>query len=469
MPIAKVLVVDDEPTYRKSVSRALTNQSYSVVACENPLKAIDLIKKSSFDLLITDLKMPDINGIELIEKVSKLSPNTASLIMTAFASIETAVEAIKKGAFYYIPKPFNVEDLIHLSKKAIENKKLKDENVYLNKQIKRNNDLSKLVALSDDIKDKIIKLSNNKTNLFILGEIGTGKKTIAKTIHYNSSVSKGLFIHIDCLTTDKNNIEKELFGYVKGAFAGAINPQKGKIQIANEGTLFLENIEYLPMSIQGKISKFISNGKYEPIGSSESVSSNVRIIASTRDDVYIAIKENRFSEDLFYKLNAFLIKIKPLRERKEDIKKILDYFVKHFNLKRNKKIKGFSKEAMDILLNYYWPGNISEIKNIVQRVISFTNKSYIEEKDIPKEFLKENSFIFKDKNRKNKNMPKVILNDDGLDLNSIIKTLEEDIIMQALDKTKWNKNKAALLLNIKRTTLVEKLRKKGLLGSRRIN
>ncbi len=468
MPLARVLVVDDEPTYRASVSRCLTNQSYHVTAAESGEKALELLSSGRFDLVISDIKMPGMSGVELLGKVSEISPGTASIIMTAFATIETAIEATKLGAFHYLIKPFNVDELVQLAARAIEHKKLKEENTYLKKHFNRNSGVSNVVGKSKETQnlvELINKTAATDSCALITGENGTGKSLVAKTIHSTSIRMKKLFAVVDCSSGNSESLEIELFGYVKGSFPGAVSSKAGVLEIAEGGTVLLDNIQDIPQSIQTKIINFVSSGTYCPIGTSRAVSSDVRIVASSSKNIVSLNSENKIKKDLLNRLSVIPIELSPLRDRPEDIETLVNHFLNLYGAKRGKGLVELEDGVMNIFTSYSWPGNTSELKNLLERLVTLSNGT-IRESDIPRKYIDGSGAVVEPTTLNFVSSPKMLVTEDGVDLNNIIKNIEDDLIKQALDMTSWNKNRAAKLLGLNRTTLVEKLRKRGLINSR---
>ena len=470
MSLARVLVVDDEPTYRTSVSRCLTNNNYQVTAADSAERALEYLTESRFDLVITDLKMSGMSGLDLLAKMQEIAPNTAAIMMTAYAAIDTAIEATKRGAFHYLVKPFNIEDVLQLSHKAIEHKKLKEENSYLKKQLNRSGNLSNIIAKSAGMRDVVKSVERagaTDSSVLIRGETGTGKEFIAKSIHYTSLRSKKLIVNIDCGSMSSDVLELELFGYVKGAFAGAVSSKPGKLELADGGTLFLNDVSDLSLNTQTKIFKIIEDKKFFPVGSTKAVDVDIRIIAASKRDVEKMSKEGSFREDLFYRLNVIPVNIPPLRDRKDDITGLVNYFVNYYSVRNGKQPIDVSEDVMNIFTNYYWPSNVREIQNLLERLVVL-NDGKIEASSLPSKYI-ENAEIKPEASVSMLNfvsMPKIVMPESGINLNDIVRDFEEDLIMQALDRTNWNKNRAAKLLRLNRTTLVEKLRKKGLINSR---
>ena len=469
MPLSKILVVDDEPTYRASVSRCLTNHSYRVTAADSGERALELLSTGNYDLLITDLKMSGISGLDLIKKIKEISPNTATIIMTAYATIETAVEATKHGAFHYLVKPFNIDELIQLAQKAIEHKKLKDENLYLKKQVSRNSGVTDIVYKSkamQDIVDLIKKLGDSDSNVLITGETGTGKDLVAKAVHSISRRSKKIMVYFDCLNHSGESLDADLFGYVKGAFPGAVSSKDGKVDLADGGTLLLDNIAELSLNTQSKLLQLIKDKNFCPLGSNRTSEADVRIIALTNRDMESAVSRGSFRKDLYYELNVIPVFVPPVRERKEDVPLLINHFIKQFSSRNGKRIEGVSKEAMEVFVDYPWPGNVTEIQNFIERLV-VTSGGRIDVSDLPAKYFDNNKEKLATLDSVEPvTSPKLVIPDDGIDLNNIIKELEDHLITQALARTNGNKNQAAKLLKLNRTTLVEKLRKRGAIKTR---
>jgi DNA-binding NtrC family response regulator len=469
MSLARVLVVDDEPSYRAAVSRYLTNNSYQVSAAESAERAVELLMSNRFDLVITDLKMHSMSGLDLIDKMKEIAPSAATIVMTAYATIDTAIEATRKGAFHYILKPFNVEDLFGLCQKAIENKRLKDENIYLKKQLNKNNVSPNIIAQSDAMKTvvKLIeKISSSDSSVLISGEEGVGKEFLAKSIHHSSHRSKNPFVKIDTGGISPEDLERELFGFVRGAFAGAVSSRPGKLEKANEGTLFLTDIAEVPLKVQVKLLNFLETNTFLPLGSNSPCTVDTRLIAATNNDVKELMDSGEFNSKLFQKLSVIPISIPPLRERKQDIPGLVNYFINHYSSKNAKLPLELSEEALQVLLTYPWPGNVGEVEALVEQLVVL-NDTKISEACIPDTYKSTRPLVASELNKPNLVAPhRLLIPENGINLNQVVSSIEEDLIMQALDRTKWNKNRAAKLLRLNRTTLVEKLRKKGLINSK---
>ncbi|MGB9761325.1 MAG: sigma-54-dependent transcriptional regulator [Caldimicrobium thiodismutans] len=361
----KILVVDDEVDILNILKFLLEREGYEVDTTLNGEEAIKKIEKNYYDIVLTDLRMPGISGIVLLEKTKELSPSTEVVIMTAYASIESAVEAIKKGAADYIVKPFINEDLKMRLRRILEHKKLQREVEILKYQLSQKITGDLFFGTSPQMQEILRLLERiipTKSTVLILGESGTGKGVLAEFIHYNSPRKDKPFISINCSAIPETLLESELFGYKKGAFTGAVSDKKGLIELANEGTLFLDEIGDMPLNLQAKILKFLEFGEFIPLGDTVKKQVDVRVIAATNKDLEALIKEGKFREDLYYRLNVIEIKIPPLRERKEDIPALTYFFIDKLSKEHGKKIKGITSEALTCLMQYNWPGNVRELK-----------------------------------------------------------------------------------------------------------
>ncbi len=459
MSQAKILVVDDEQTLRAALFRIFSRRNYQVITTGNIREAESVITANSeLELAIVDVKLPDGDGIELLTTLKQKYNNIPVIVLTGFASIDVAVKATKKGAFHFMTKPFNIEELVSIAEKALSHKKLVYENSELKNQLQSKYKFDNIIGQSKPIQNvlsMIEKVADTDSTILVSGESGTGKELIAKAIHYNSSRSEKAFVPINCGAIPAELLESELFGHVKGAFTGAICNRQGRFELANKGTLFLDEIGDLSPNLQVKLLRVLQEKRFEPVGSAKTIESDVRIIAATNVDLTKAVKEGSFREDLFYRLNVIPMKIPALRERKDDIPILLEHFIHKFNRNKDINITGIHPMALDKLMTYSWPGNIRELENFIERVSILRKEGMIEISDIPNYFDENQSQVMLN------NMP-IDIPENGIDFNSAIASYENQLIMNALNKTGWNRNQAAILLRLNRTTLVEKIKKKGL-------
>ncbi len=459
MSQAKILVVDDEQTLRAALFRIFSRRNYQVITTGNIREAESVITANSeLELAIVDVKLPDGDGIELLSTLKQKYNNIPVIVLTGFASIDVAVKATKKGAFHFMTKPFNIEELVSIAEKAMSHKKLVYENSELKNQLQSKYRFDNIIGQSQPIQsvlNMIEKVADTDSTILVTGESGTGKELIAKAIHYNSTRSEKAFVPINCGAIPSELLESELFGHVKGAFTGAISNRQGRFELANKGTLFLDEIGDLSPNLQVKLLRVLQEKRFEPVGSAKTIESDVRIVAATNVDLSKAVKEGRFREDLFYRLNVIPMKIPALRERKDDIPLLLEHFIRKFNKHKGININGIHPMALDKLSQYTWPGNIRELENFIERVSILRKEGMVEISDIPNYFDDNQSDVLLN------NLP-VDIPENGIDFNSAIAAYENQLIMNALNKTGWNRNQAAILLRLNRTTLVEKIKKKGL-------
>lgn len=455
----RILVVDDETSLRTALFRALDRKGYHVITSGTVKEAYALSQADTpIDLALIDLRLPDGDGIDLMTKIKAHHPNTKFIILTGFASIETAVEATQKGAYHFITKPFNLEEVLNIIDNVLTHTKLEEENYHLRSALHTRYKFKNIIGQSDEIKQVmslIERVADSESTVLITGDSGTGKELVAKAIHYNSPKAKAPFVPINCGAIPGELLESELFGHVKGAFTGATQNRIGRFEMAEGGTIFFDEIGDMSPSLQVKLLRVLQERKFEPVGSTKTISANVRVIAATNINLEKAVDEGRFREDLFYRLNVIPITIPSLRERPTDIPLLIHYFIEHFNKHKTEKITGISPEALDLLFNYNWPGNVRELENLMERMSILKRFGTIQAIDLPDRYRQRDISLAKD--------PKQIeIPDAGMDFNSAVDTYENALILQALEKTGWNRNQAAILLRLNRTTLVEKIKKKGL-------
>jgi two-component system response regulator AtoC len=369
MGIETILVVDDEVLMRRFLEEALERKGFAVDVAENGKQAFSLLKKNTYDLVITDMKMPDASGLDVLKKAKELSPQTLILVMTAYGTIENAVEAMRLGAFNYLLKPFTPDAIEALIEKASEHQALVNENTYLREQVSSK---VKIIAESPVMKkvlQEAIQVAKSQASVLIHGESGTGKEVIAGAIHAHSPRAKNPYIRVNCAAVPDTLIESEFFGHEKGSFTGANNKRMGRFELADSGTLLLDEITEIPLNLQPKLLRVIQEQEFERVGGSRAVSVDVRLISTSNRDLKKAIEEKIFREDLYYRLNVVPIALPPLRERKEDILPLARHLLDKFCFENKKKNKILSKAAEKKLLSYYWPGNIRELANVIERAV----------------------------------------------------------------------------------------------------
>jgi two-component system NtrC family response regulator len=441
----KILVADDELKILAMLQKYLTKFNFKVLLAEDGKHAYNIFEQEKPDIIISDLKMPGLDGIELLKKVREVDENIDFIFITAFAATDTAIQALKLGAADYIIKPFKLEELKIIIDRLLEKKALKSENKNLKNEILKNYDLSCIIGKDkkiEDIKKRIIKVLETDATILITGESGTGKELLAKAIHYNSKRCAGPFVCINCAALPETLIESELFGIEKNVATG-VNERKGKFEVADSGTIFLDEIGDMPLLVQTKILRVLQEKEFERIGAHKPIKVNIRIIAATNKNLEEEISKGNFREDLFYRLNIFPIHLPSLRERKGDILKIAEYVIEKLSGLKNL----LGEKVKEILLKYNWPGNIRELQNAMEYALIMSERKKIKPEHLPEKITGR---IMNPKGKKVMELP-----DSGINFQE----LEKDLLIQALNKAGGNKSRAAKLLGISRRTFIYRLEK----------
>jgi len=440
----RILVIDDEDKMCWALDRALSYEGYQVITATRGLQGIDLAKKDDFSLIILDLKMPDMDGLEVLKEIKNINPTIPVIMITAHGTIDTAIEAMKIGATDYITKPFKLEEIKVQIKKSLHLSNLENQVDFLRQELGKK--YGKMVGQSDAMKEVaflIHQVAKTGATVLITGESGTGKEVVAVEIHKASNRVDKPFVAVNCAALPEQLLESELFGHEKGAFTGATNKKKGRFEIADTGTIFLDEIGEMPISMQAKLLRVLQERCFERVGGTETIDVDVRVIATTNLDLATAISNGTFREDLYYRLNVMRISMPPLRSRKEDIPLLVNHFLEKFDPSHSKKI---STVAMKILTNYNWPGNIRELQNAIERALIVCQGSEIKPEHFPKDLL--NSL-------EETTTPKMNIEDGGFSLEE----MEKHLIIKALEKHNYNQTKAAKYLGITRPTLLYRLQK----------
>ncbi|WP_461833950.1 sigma-54-dependent transcriptional regulator [Desulfothermus sp.] len=447
-----ILVVDDEKNYLVLLDALLSEEGYDVTVMQDPEMALMYLKESEVDVVITDFKMPGINGQELLERIKEIHPQMPVIIMTAYGSVDGAVEAMKCGAFDYINKPFSNDDLLLSVSKAVKIADAYRKNKILVESMEENHSIKKIIGVSPAIKELhllIKKVAATNANVLITGESGTGKELVAKAIHYLSKRKDQPFVAINCTALNPGVLESELFGHEKGSFTGAIAQKRGKFELAHGGTIFLDEIGEFPLELQPKLLRVIQEHAFERVGGLKTLKSDFRVIAATNKDLKKEVEQGRFREDLYYRLNVVNIELPPLRERPEDIPLLAGHFLKKYSRENNKDIKGFTPEAMQLLTAYNWPGNVRQLENIIESAVVLTQSDMIGVADLPAE-LKDESRQFKSA---------VDMLPDNINLSESLEKIEAALIKRALVKSNFVQVKAAKMLGISKSLLQYKMKK----------
>jgi len=444
--MGKILIVDDEHSMREFLSIILQKEGHTVVTASNGSTALEYLASDTFDIVLTDIRMPGISGLDILKQIREHYPDTITIMITAYASTETAIEAMKQGAYDYIAKPFKVEEIKLIVRNALEKQKLRQENTVLKKKIQEwttSGLIGGIVGKSPAILaiiELIAKIADSPSTVLITGESGTGKELVARAIHNYSKRKNKPFIAINCSAIPEGLLESELFGHVKGAFTGAIMNKEGLFEAANGGTLFLDEIGDIPLSFQAKLLRVLEDKKIKRVGSNQEISVDVRIIAATNKDLRKAISEGTFREDLFYRLDVIPIKVPPLRERKEDIPLLVNHFVSRFSRILGKEVRGVSREAMERLMQHHWKGNVRELENVIERAVTLGGGPIIELHNIEESLSRNiNSRI---------PLPPGDIPPEGIDLDEMLASIEKHFLLKALHRANGVKKDAAKLLGL---------------------
>ena len=454
MKKARILIAEDHELSRQNLLESLVLSGYEVRAVEDGKQAMDAILEDKYDLIITDLKMPHVDGLKLLEFIMELSPDNLVIMITGFATVDSAVDAMKLGAFDYITKPLK-DDLVKLTiERALSFARLKEENITLKGHLKKQYDFGNMLGYSDNMKKiftTIEKVASSDSNVIIYGESGTGKELVAKAIHFNSERCNSPLVAVNCGAIPEELLESELFVHEKGAFTGATRARMGRFELAHGGTIFLDEIGDMSPSLQVKVLRVIQEKQFERIGGVKTIDVDVRIICATNQDLEKAIAEKKFREDLYYRINVIPISLPPLRDRKVDIPILVNHFLRKFSKLKKKSEKRISPEAMNYFMRYPWPGNVRELENLIEMLVVLKEDSEIVISDLPDKILAAGE--------PKEDCVSIELPDDGLDFNSMIDQFERDLLSKALVKSGGAKKKAADLLHLNRTTFVEKLKR----------
>jgi two-component system response regulator AtoC len=448
MTLYRILIVDDEESQRQQLAGFLKKQGFGVATAESGKRAVELCGDKSFEVALIDLKMPGMDGIELLGKLKQIDPEIQVIMITAYGSVETAVEAMKLGAYHYVTKPINLDELKLNVNKALERNHLLMENRYLKEELEEKFKDLRIVGESPAIKEvlsTISRVAKTKSTVLIRGESGTGKELVARAIHDLSDRADKRFIAVSCAALPETLFEAELFGHEKGAFTGAIKSKEGRFQLADNGTLFLDEVGDIPPETQVKLLRVIETQEFERLGGKGTVKVDVRIISASNQDLEKKIKEKTFREDLYYRLNVISIFIPPLRERKGDILLLVDHFIRKANLKCGRSIKGITPRVKDLFMNYGWPGNVRELENVIERGVVLSRTDVIDKTDLPYFGLVSYG------STEETSAPSFSLKD-----------VEKNHILRVLRKTNWNLIRSSEILGIHRNTLRLKMKQYGI-------
>ena len=452
MPPKRILIIEDEANMRHMLEVLLSRSGYEVKTASDGKEGLEAIEREGFHFILCDIKMPRMDGMTFLKSATDKLNVTTVIMMSAYGTVDTAIEAMKLGAYDYISKPFKTDEVLLALKKAEERERLKEENLRLQnriKQIEQKYSFGNIVARSESMArvfDLVGSVADHKTTVLITGESGTGKELIARAIHHNGSRASGPMVSINCGGIPENLLESELFGYKKGAFTDAVRDKMGHFEEANRGTIFLDEIGELPLSLQVKLLRVLQEEEITPLGTVGSKKIDVRVIAATSKDLPKEIEERRFRNDLFYRINVMTIHLPPLRERRGDIPLLIGYFIDIFNKKLKKNIEGLSSEAMPIVMGYSWPGNIRELENLIERAILLAKGRWITPAELPSSITSDHG------------VPSSADPEHTLSIKKASKRLERSLIQKVLELTHGNRSKAAKMLEISRPILISKIK-----------
>ena len=451
-----LLIVDDESALRSAVAERLADHGFSVEQAGSGEEAVERLAEFAFDILITDLRLPGMNGREVLDAALERYPDIIALVITGYGTVEDAVDAIKHGAADFITKPFQFDTLLHVLESAVEQRRLKSENAYLRSQLEERYRIDGLVGRSRVMRDLFQLLetvATTSSTVLITGETGTGKELAARAIHHNSARRSNRFVALNCSAIPETLLEAELFGHTRGAFTGAVGTRQGRLEQAHKGTLFLDEVGTMSPALQAKLLRVLQEREFERVGDSHTIKIDVRVIAATHSDLVKMVAEGTFREDLFYRLNVLPVQLPPLRERREDIPLLVQHFLQRLASENGRGAMTVSQDAMRRLMAYRWPGNVRQLENVVERALAFSQgRSHIDVHDLPPEIQNQTEIV---------EGAETWLPEDGIDFASYIERVEWTLIKRSLERTRGNKRQAARLLNLKRTTLIEKLKRLG--------
>jgi two-component system response regulator PilR (NtrC family) len=460
--VEKILVVDDEKSLREVMSIMLKRAGYEVTEATDGEQAIGQVNKEIYDLVITDLRMPKADGMDVLKAVKSSSPDTVVLVVTAFGTADSAVEAMKHGAYDYLTKPFQVDEVQLIIRNALEKRRLSTENMLLRREIASQSSFAQIVGQSEAMQkvfDVVRKVADSKSNVLICGESGTGKELVARAIHYNSGRSAMPFVAVNCSAVPETLLESELFGHMKGSFTGAVANKAGLFEIANGGTIFLDEIGDTTPTIQVKLLRVIQEREFRRVGGTQDMKVDVRVIAATNRDLEKAVADGSFREDLYYRLDVIPIHLPPLRLRVGDIPLLVTHFLEKFGQESGKSAPTLLPEAMHVLLGHEWRGNVRELENLIERVVAFSTGVSVTDSDI-RGWLHHSVTP-----QQSQGIP-TDLPEEGLDLEGLINGIEKDLLMRALERSKWVKKKAARLLKLNTRSFRYRLEKYAIKGGR---
>lgn len=455
---AYLLLVDDEEDLRLTIQESLEQANHHVTTATNAMRAREAVTHGKFDIAVLDIRLPDGSGVDLLHEFKEIDPNMGIILITGYAEVDTAVEAIRLGADDFLKKPFDHDELLVRVEALLKKRQLQQDHHALKKQLATSDNEKMLIGQSrgmQKIREMAHLLGDSDSTVLISGESGTGKEVLANLLHKSGSRANKPFVSINCGAIPEELLESELFGHVKGAFTGAVKSRPGRFEVANRGTIFLDEIGDMSAKLQVKLLRVLQERCFEPVGSHQSISVDVRVVAATHRDLEEEIEKGNFRQDLYYRLNVIPMRLPPLRERGEDILQLVNHFLNKFNHEKKSSISGISDVAEHAVIRYGWPGNVRELQNLMERVTTLKRSGIIDIEDLPSRMLDSGE-------RAQRGFMIELEDHDEVDFKGIVDEFESHLILSALERFDWNKNRAAKFLSMNRTTLVEKIKKKGL-------
>jgi DNA-binding NtrC family response regulator len=449
MASERILIVDDEDGMRRLLGRVLSREGYETTTVARGAEALQQVAREHYDLVVTDIKMPEMDGLQLLDELKEYDPSLPIIVMTAYGTVENAVQALRSGAYDYIAKPFETDEIKLTVAKALERERLLAENRYLHEELEGRYDFSGIIGGSpsmNQVYEMASSVAASNANVLITGESGTGKELLARSIHYNSLRKEKPFVVLNCAALSEGVLESELFGHEKGAFSGALDLRKGRFERADQGTLFIDEVAEMSLAAQVKLLRVIQEHEFERVGGNKTIGVDVRIVAATNKTLEDQVKAGKFREDLYYRLNVVNINVPPLRSRREDIEPLSRYFLEKYAGETGKKITDMSPRALSCLLAHDWPGNVRELQNAIERAVVLSKSSVLTPRDFPQGVQGEDQICLQ-------------LPETGGSLTEILEDLERQLIIQTLQRENDSQTRAAEALGIKRTTLRYKMEK----------
>jgi DNA-binding NtrC family response regulator len=456
---ASILVVEDDRAQREALQEILQQEGYDLETVPDGETGLRRLQEQGFDLVLTDMSLPGVGGLDILKFLVQHQPHCLCIIVTGYATVKNSVDAMRQGAYDYLPKPVDPQELRLVVRRALEHQRLQQENLQLKKQLFKRFGFTNIIGTSEPIAqlfELVRKVADTDSTVLLLGESGTGKELIARALHYNSHRRQGNLVAVNCAAIPEELLESELFGHERGAFTHAVRTRIGRFEQASGGTIFLDEIADMSPALQVKLLRVLQDHSFERIGGVKSIKVDIRVVAATNQDLENLVKQGNFREDLYYRLNVIPIRIPPLRDRIADIPLLVMHFLQEFSRKKKKPPKRLSPQAMDLLVRYPWPGNVRELENLVERLVILTEGDVVEVDDLPQRFREAHSL--------GAEAQSIDFPGEGLNLPQALQEFERRLILQALERSNWVKSRAAQLLCLNRTTLIEKMKKQRLLS-----